>query len=93
VSFKISAEKTSIEDVLVIKSEILQDERGFFMEVYRQDKFRELGLPEVFVQLNHSGSVRNVLRGLHFQWDLPRGNLLRRLALPKAVKDWWLRTL
>jgi dTDP-4-dehydrorhamnose 3,5-epimerase len=47
------------------------------MEVYRQDLFRDLGLPDRFLQLNHSRSARNVVRGLHFQWDPPMGKLMR----------------
>jgi dTDP-4-dehydrorhamnose 3,5-epimerase len=47
------------------------------MEVFRADLFRELGLPHEFVQLNQSGSVKHVLRGLHFQWDPPMGKLMR----------------
>lgn len=74
---ELSIEKTPIKDVVVIVPEVFEDQRGFFTEVYRQDKFRESGLPEVFVQLNHSGSVRNVLRGLHFQWDPPMGKAMR----------------
>ena len=72
-----TVEKTPIEDIVVIVPDVYQDELGFFTEVYRQDKFRELGLPDVFVQLNHSGSVKNVLRGLHFQWDPPMGKAMR----------------
>ena len=45
--------------------------------MYRADIFAELGLPDRYVQLNHSGSVRNVVRGLHFQWDPPMGKLMR----------------
>jgi dTDP-4-dehydrorhamnose 3,5-epimerase len=74
---EIAIEKTPIRDVIVVKPDVFQDERGFFTEVYRKDKFKELGLPESFVQLNHSGSVKNVLRGLHFQWDPPMGKLMR----------------
>jgi len=74
---EIAIERTPIEDVVVVRPEVFQDDRGFFSEVYRQDKFREAGLPEAFVQLNHSGSVKNVLRGLHFQWDPPMGKLMR----------------
>lgn len=70
-------ERTSIEDVIVIRPDVFEDDRGFFTEVYRKDKFREQGLPGEFVQLNHSGSVRNVLRGLHFQWDPPMGKAMR----------------
>ena len=53
------------------------DGRGFFTEVYRADQFRALGLPHEFMQDNHSGSIRGVLRGLHFQWDPPMGKLMR----------------
>ncbi len=63
--------------MVVVIPEIFRDERGFFEEVYRQDQFKDLGLPERFVQLNHSGSVKGVLRGLHFQWDPPMGKLMR----------------
>lgn len=72
-----SIQRTPIEDVIIVKPEVFQDERGFFTEVYRQDKFRELGIPDKYVQLNHSGSVKDVLRGLHFQWDPPMGKLMR----------------
>ncbi len=64
-------------DVLVIEPSVYEDDRGFFVEAYRQDAFAELGLPLAFVQDNHSGSRRGVLRGLHFQWDPPMGKLMR----------------
>lgn len=47
------------------------------METYRKDHFSEIGLPSEFVQDNHSRSVKNVLRGLHFQWEPPMGKLMR----------------
>ena len=47
------------------------------MEAYREDKFRDLGLPHQFVQDNHSRSERGVVRGLHFQWQPPMGKLMR----------------
>jgi len=68
---------TSIPDVLIITPEIFQDERGFFTETYRKDKFSEFGLDLEFVQDNHSRSAKNVLRGLHFQWEPPMGKLMR----------------
>jgi len=61
----------------VLTPDVFEDERGFFLEAYRQDQFKALGLPESFVQENHSGSVRGVVRGLHFQWDPPMGKLMR----------------
>lgn len=68
---------TSIRDLVILEHEVFQDDRGFFKEIYRQDVFQEAGLPTSFVQLNHSRSARNVLRGLHFQWEPPMGKLMR----------------
>jgi dTDP-4-dehydrorhamnose 3,5-epimerase len=64
-------------DIVVLLPEIFQDSRGFFMETFREDKLKELGLPYHFVQDNHSRSVKGVVRGLHFQWDPPMGKLMR----------------
>lgn len=64
-------------EVKVIGHEVFEDHRGFFMEAYHHDHFRSIGLPSEFVQLNHSGSVKNVLRGLHFQYDPPMGKVMR----------------
>jgi dTDP-4-dehydrorhamnose 3,5-epimerase len=66
--------------VAVITFEYYEDERGFFQEEFRADHYKELGLPTQFVQENHSGSVKNVLRGLHFQWDPPMGKMMRVLS-------------
>ncbi len=74
---EIKIESRSLQDVVVLMPEIFQDSRGFFMETYREDKFRELGLPSHFVQDNHSRSARGVVRGLHFQWEPPMGKLMR----------------
>lgn len=68
---------TEIPDVRLVVPRPFADERGFFMEAYRRDTFAALGLPTDFVQLNHSRSVRNVVRGLHFQWEPPMGKLMR----------------
>jgi dTDP-4-dehydrorhamnose 3,5-epimerase len=64
-------------EVVVIKPVVLGDDRGFFMETYREDNFRDLGLPVNWVQDNHSRSSKGVLRGLHFQWDPPMSKLMR----------------
>ena len=74
---QLKIESTHLNGIAVIAPEVFGDERGFFMEVYRSDQFKELGLPGEFVQLNHSGSAKGVLRGLHFQWDPPMGKLMR----------------
>src|SRR5438270_7075063 len=70
-------ESVQLNDVMVVLPEVRGDARGFFMETYRADQFRELGLPTDFVQDNHSKSKKGVLRGLHFQWDPPMGKLMR----------------
>lgn len=63
--------------VVVLIPEAFHDSRGYFTEIFRADKFEKLGLPSGFVQINQSGSKRNVVRGLHFQWDPPMGKLMR----------------
>lgn len=63
--------------VVVLAPKVLGDERGFFMETYREDNFRDLGLPTQWVQDNHSRSSKGVLRGLHFQWEPPMSKLMR----------------
>ena len=70
-------ESRQLGDVVVLLSDVFRDERGFFSETFRADQFKELGLPHEFVQDNHSGSVKGVLRGLHFQWEPPMGKLMR----------------
>ena len=64
-------------DVVVVKPVVLGDDRGFFMETYREDNFRDLGLPTNWAQDNHSRSSKGVLRGLHFQWSPPMSKLMR----------------
>jgi dTDP-4-dehydrorhamnose 3,5-epimerase len=72
-----SIESTALDEVKIVVPERMPDGRGFFMEVYRQDLFARLGLPDRFLQLNHSRSTKGVVRGLHFQWDPPMGKLMR----------------
>lgn len=68
---------TSISDVLLIEPEVFQDERGFFLESYQKEKFREAGIDVDFVQDNHSKSCQGILRGLHYQIRHPQGKLVR----------------
>ena len=70
-------ESRHLGEVVVLVPRVFEDERGYFMEAFRADNFRDLGLPQSFVQENHSYSRRGVLRGLHFQWDPPMGKLMR----------------
>jgi dTDP-4-dehydrorhamnose 3,5-epimerase len=70
--------ETKIPDVKIIEPKVFGDERGFFMETWNERVFREAGIDATFVQDNHSRSVRNTLRGLHYQ--LPphaQGKLVR----------------
>jgi dTDP-4-dehydrorhamnose 3,5-epimerase len=64
-------------EIVVLVPKVLGDDRGFFMETYRADNFRDFGLPTEWVQDNHSRSAKGVLRGLHFQWAPPMGKLMR----------------
>jgi dTDP-4-dehydrorhamnose 3,5-epimerase len=73
-------EPTALDAVKLVVPDVYPDGRGFFMEVYRADLFAALGLPDRFLQLNHSRSARGVVRGLHFQWQPPMGKLMRVVA-------------
>jgi len=70
-------QSTGIRDCEVLMPEVFEDARGFFLEVFRADQFREFGLPERFQQWNHSRSCQNVVRGLHFQTDPPMAKMMR----------------
>ena len=70
-------ESVHLDEVVVVVPQVLGDSRGFFMETFRADQFKALGLPAEFVQDNHSKSSKGVLRGLHFQWEPPMGKLMR----------------
>jgi dTDP-4-dehydrorhamnose 3,5-epimerase len=69
---------TAIPDVLIIEPKVFGDERGFFFESFNRRQFADLiGRDVDFVQDNHSRSVKNVLRGLHYQIQQPQGKLVR----------------
>ena len=75
---RIHVEKTPLDGVLVISHpDVFEDERGFFLEVFRADEYEKAGLPACFLQENHSRSKKGVLRGLHFQWERPMAKLMR----------------
>ena len=57
----------TLPDVLVIEPRVHRDDRGFFVETYHAQRYRDAGIDAVFVQDNHSRSVRDTLRGLHWQ--------------------------
>lgn len=74
---ELTIESLHLKDAVVIVPEVFKDSRGFFMETFREDQFRQHGLPTHFVQDNHSRSAKGVVRGLHFQWEPPMGKLMR----------------
>ncbi|WP_111640782.1 dTDP-4-dehydrorhamnose 3,5-epimerase [Marinimicrobium alkaliphilum] len=71
---------TKIPDVKVLKPRVFGDERGFFMETFRDQWFREYVADVAFVQDNHSLSARGTLRGLHIQTQQTQGKLVRVTA-------------
>ena len=72
---------TEIPDVLLLEPKLYQDDRGFFLESYNRRTFDEaIGIKVEFVQDNESFSVRNVLRGLHYQIRQPQGKLIQVMA-------------
>jgi dTDP-4-dehydrorhamnose 3,5-epimerase len=78
--------QTSIPDALIIEPKVFGDDRGFFYESFNRKKFAELtGCDVDFVQDNHSRSVKNVLRGLHYQIQHPQAKLVR--VVQGAVLD------
>lgn len=70
-------EQTGIPDVLIFHPRVFGDARGFFLETFRSDLFARSGIVGPFVQDNHSGSQRSVLRGLHYQIRHGQGKLVR----------------
>ncbi len=58
---------TPIKDLLIVKPKIFTDDRGFFFETYNENRYKELGISQNFVQDNQSKSSYGVIRGLHFQ--------------------------
>lgn len=69
---------TKLQDCLIIEPKVFGDERGFFLESFQAERYRQLaGIELAFVQDNHSRSAQGVLRGLHFQKTKPQGKLVR----------------
>lgn len=71
--------KTEIEGVYIIEPKVFGDNRGYFMETYNEQEFKNNGLDYNFVQDNQSKSKKGVLRGLHFQKTHPQAKLVRVL--------------
>lgn len=71
---------TLFPQVLLLEPKVFKDHRGSFMELYSEARYREAGITENFVQDNLSVSVKNVVRGLHYQLNNPQGKLVSVLS-------------
>jgi dTDP-4-dehydrorhamnose 3,5-epimerase len=80
VAFAMQIQSTDIPDVLFIEPKVRGDARGFFMETFREDLLSKAGIKDRFVQDNHSGSSKGILRGLHYQIRHPQGKLVRAVV-------------
>ncbi|ACN15621.1 RfbC2 [Desulforapulum autotrophicum HRM2] len=67
----------NIPDVILMEPQVFGDHRGFFMETFRDDEFKQKVVHTTFVQDNHSKSSQNILRGLHYQIKQPQGKLVQ----------------
>jgi dTDP-4-dehydrorhamnose 3,5-epimerase len=70
-------ESTALPGVVLVEPVVHRDSRGFFLETYNERRYREAGITATFVQDNHSRSVKDTLRGLHFQVRRMQGKLVR----------------
>jgi dTDP-4-dehydrorhamnose 3,5-epimerase len=71
---------TKIPEVILINPVVYGDERGFFLETYREAEFSAAGIQRKFVQDNHSGSIQGTLRGLHYQIQRTQGKLVQVIS-------------
>src|SRR5687768_2371649 len=69
--------ETTVAGVILIEPDVYRDARGYFLETFHAAKYAAAGIPETFVQDNHSASMRDTLRGLHMQLRKPQGKLIR----------------
>ena len=77
---KLSVETCEIEGLKVITPTAFGDRRGYFMESYQANDFKEMGIDTVFVQDNQSSSTKGVLRGMHYQINYPQDKLVRVIS-------------
>ena len=68
---------TALQGVVIVEPDVYRDGRGYFLEIYHAERYREAGIEGPFVQDNHSRSVGGTLRGLHLQRQRPQGKLIR----------------
>jgi dTDP-4-dehydrorhamnose 3,5-epimerase len=72
--------RTPIQGLLIIDPEVFQDDRGYFLETHHQNRYRAVGIDRLFLQDNLSFSVKNTLRGLHFQRTRPQAKLVQAVT-------------
>lgn len=86
---KFSPIPTSLSGAVLIEPRVFGDDRGFFLESYTRRDMAALGIPEEFVQDNHSRSAKGVLRGLHYQYPFAQSKLVRvaRGAIYDVIVD------
>jgi dTDP-4-dehydrorhamnose 3,5-epimerase len=74
----VRAVQTALSDVILVEPDVYRDDRGYFLETYREDKYHAIGIDLRFVQDNQSRSVRGTIRGLHLQLGArPQAKLVR----------------
>jgi dTDP-4-dehydrorhamnose 3,5-epimerase len=71
---------TTLPGAILIELDVFGDERGRFMETYRRERYRDIGITLEFVQDNFSASIKNTLRGLHHQLAQPQGKLVHCIS-------------
>lgn len=69
--------ETAIANVKLVTPRVVEDDRGFFLESWREDAFAKAGIEGPWVQDNHSRSSKGTLRGIHYQVEQPQGKLVR----------------
>jgi dTDP-4-dehydrorhamnose 3,5-epimerase len=72
--------ETALEGVRLVEPRVFRDDRGYFAETWRADRFAEAGILDRFVQDNQSRSSGGTLRGMHWQWRRPQAKLVRVLS-------------
>lgn len=76
VDYAMNVIQTDLPGVMIVEPRVFGDPRGYFMETWQRERYRDAGLPETWVQDNLSRSSRGVLRGLHLQCPGPQGKLV-----------------
>ncbi|MCW7462986.1 dTDP-4-dehydrorhamnose 3,5-epimerase [Leptospira limi] len=69
-------EKTPIEGLLILHPKVFKDDRGYFLETFEETRYKSFGIPDKFIQDNHSHSIKNVIRGMHFTIKRPQAQIL-----------------